>query len=649
MQIRMGKISELDLIPKESLLGNLKTEFKNRTQRLSLASNDIKSSIAWGILIFLLSRLSIMNGLMPFGLILFFALSSKKSVDIIIFLSIFIGAMITSDLTVIYNNMCTVVLFIILKRLFLKEDSSTDLLSILFIAISIIVPQTIYIIFRGFLLVDIVRAITLLVFTSCITQVFKSGLFDLIEKTEEKVKVIKCSNWREKELFEKKTAIFVQSLKQLSAAFANMSSIEVSQQDVYIILDRAAQRICGSCGMNDLCWGKNFYGTYRNLFEFVGAIEKKRIVEKKDLPEFFKNSCTKTNEFIAEVNNAYEIYKTDCFWQKKMSENRQLVSEQINWISDIIRVLPSEVSDGYDYLYNLEKNIKRGLSRYGIKHIIAYKDDRGIINVCVEANGCDRLKKCEKEIGSILSESISKKMVRKDKGCVCDTRTGKCKLEYSEQKRFAVMTGVSKRTKSEQKCSGDNYTFFENTDSRYILTLCDGMGSGKLAAEQSKNAIDIIEQLLKTGFERSIVFKFINSVLRARNINDTFTTIDLCMIDLYTGATDFYKIGAVPTFIKKEKQTEVIRSISLPAGILDNIELEFKKSNIEDGNFLITMSDGVYDAYEKNSVDLGEFIEDIETKNPQEMSDTIIKEAIKLCNGTLRDDMTVMVAKLWKR
>ena len=146
--------------------------------------------------------------------------------------------------------------------------------------------------------------------------------------------------------------------------------------------------------------------------------------------------------------------------------------------------------------------------------------------------------------------------------------------------------------------------------------------------------------------------ELINSILVLKSSDDSFSTIDMSVIDLFDGVVEFVKIGAVPTILKRDERLEVIKSVSLPAGILSNIEMEYLHKKVESGELIIMMTDGIVDSFKSaDEVDkpMLKFIQEIDSINPQEIADTILKEEYEKCDVTPIDDMMVLVAKVWKR
>ena len=99
------------------------------------------------------------------------------------------------------------------------------------------------------------------------------------------------------------------------------------------------------------------------------------------------------------------------------------------------------------------------------------------------------------------------------------------------------------------------------------------MGSGKQAKESSKQILKLLENLLLSGFNKKISLDLINSSLINKSA-ETFATLDIAIIDLYKGNIEFIKSGACPTYIKNKKRVQMIKSSSLPTGIIEGAHVQ---------------------------------------------------------------------------
>ena len=77
-----------------------------------------------------------------------------------------------------------------------------------------------------------------------------------------------------------------------------------------------------------------------------------------------------------------------------------------------------------------------------------------------------------------------------------------------------------------------------------MLLLCDGMGSGRRAARESRLAVSLMEDFYKAGFAEADIIEMLNKLLILSSSDDIYSTMDLAMLDLVQGTARFIKIGA---------------------------------------------------------------------------------------------------------
>ncbi|MBQ6992520.1 MAG: SpoIIE family protein phosphatase [Clostridia bacterium] len=216
---------------------------------------------------------------------------------------------------------------------------------------------------------------------------------------------------------------------------------------------------------------------------------------------------------------------------------------------------------------------------------------------------------------------------------------------------YKVQIGFSNSIKKGSTISGDNFIHETLHDGKYMLAISDGMGSGEKANKSSKTVINMLSRLLTTGFDKEVSIGLINSSVNLNSNSETYATLDISILDLKNGNAEFVKNGACPTFIKNGKQVEVVKSVSLPAGILDNIDLVVYDKDLHGGEFIIMCSDGILESNKElanKEIWIKELLENLETNEVQKIADIILQEALDNNVGIAKDDMTVLVAKIDK-
>lgn len=221
---------------------------------------------------------------------------------------------------------------------------------------------------------------------------------------------------------------------------------------------------------------------------------------------------------------------------------------------------------------------------------------------------------------------------------------------FEEDAGYMVLTGYAKTTKEGEKISGDNYTFFESDEKKFFAVLSDGMGSGQKAEEESEVVVEMAERFLSGGFSGDLTVKMINDMILAGGEGKNMSTLDICSIDLYTGESEFLKVGAAYGLLKRDGYVEKIPSISLPLGVFYDLEMNRYQKQLLDGDYVFLFSDGVLEQFtgEDGEAFLKEMVAQIPYRRPTEMAGHIMKHAILAAGGRIRDDMTVLVMGIWE-
>jgi len=139
----------------------------------------------------------------------------------------------------------------------------------------------------------------------------------------------------------------------------------------------------------------------------------------------------------------------------------------------------------------------------------------------------------------------------------------------------------------------------------------------------------------------------LSSVNKLLNLNsgNSFSAVDISVIDLKNGEVDFIKQGATVGFIKRNGEVLKIESNSLPMGILDEVKPHLTKTVLTPDDIVVMMSDGVVDAFGED--DLIEYLRLLPSTSPQNLADTVLNRAKEQQKNYAKDDMTVLCGKLF--
>lgn len=471
-----------------------------------------------------------------------------------------------------------------------------------------------------------------------------------------------------------KLEIYSRSLRELAKVF-NEPCTEGKKLTDYneqtLLYDAVAQKVCKDCSLSLHCWDANFCNTNQVFEGIIIKLEKRGRIEKSDLPPFFTERCERLTSFTEALNSNYEVLLLERSRMGCLDEGRNIIKSQFMGISKLIEKITLEMKTDIKYRADLTNAVIVGLGSAGIRyHEVEVRENAdGKLETTVIHHNCDGRKKCMGLITKSISVALGRRMVVECGSCRKNINEGICNLKFIEKETFGIVSGIARETMTGSAMSGDSYVFINAEHGKYMIVLSDGMGSGRKAATQSRITVEFFERFIESGFDREVALSLLNSFLLARSGEEVFASIDLAVFDLYEGEAEFIKAGAAPTFIKRagasilsSGMAEVIRTCSLPAGILPGIETEVEYKNFSDGDVVVMVSDGITGAF-KNSEKppdisptsstskdgdflLARFLAKLDAKNPQEIADRIIDEAKRLSEGEPADDMLVIVAKV---
>ncbi|WP_051569230.1 stage II sporulation protein E [Alkaliphilus transvaalensis] len=457
-----------------------------------------------------------------------------------------------------------------------------------------------------------------------------------------------------KRIYEK-LSDFSQTFSELSVTFEDMAErVEAfGQDDLSKLIEKMAESVCADCGMRRSCWENNFYNTYRGMSDLLVLIDTREALEQSSLPEQIKKRCVKPKAVTEKMITLYELSRLNMVWKKRLLESKELVGEQLKGMATGIQSLAEELNSEIIFDTELEDTIYVELDKSGfqVSRLLVSTNPKGKLEITLERRSCYGREECIDRYIPIISKAVGYQLTKKSHRCNHTSDDGSCSFTLVEANRFAAMTKVARATNGGNLLSGDSYTFMDIKNNEFLVALSDGMGTGERAHLQSSATIAMLEKMMEAGFRQEMTIKTINSMLMLKSSEEIFSTIDMTMIDLQEGRADFAKIGSAPGYIKRrDGKVEVVNPGSLPIGILSDIEVEKNQQKLNDGDFIIMISDGIL---EVNKGEEGEdwvekYLKDAKTRNPQELADKILHQALQYTGNQPEDDMTVLVTKLWR-
>lgn len=378
--------------------------------------------------------------------------------------------------------------------------------------------------------------------------------------------------------------------------------------------------------------------------------------EKKKMQECANTLQNLASAFlIEEKEEEEEKERQNLFLRRRLQESRVLAADHLKEMAAMMQKAAQEKIQIVRFSPKQIKQMIKALQPEGLIledfYILEKENGRKEVIIRIYQNNFQRKNQfySTEEIASFLSVLLNLRLVPslKTPFFITDEPQNFC---FEEDTKYMVLTGYAKSVKEGEKISGDNYSFFETEEKKFYGVLSDGMGSGERASIESEAVLEMAERYLDGGFSTGLTAKMINDFILAGGEGKNMSTLDICSIDLYTGESEFLKVGAAYGLLKRDGYVEKIPSISLPLGLFYDLEMNRYQKKLLDGDYIFLFSDGILENFsgEEGEEFFKEIIAEIPYRRPSEMAGHIMKHAIAASRGRIRDDMTVLVMGIWE-
>lgn len=411
-------------------------------------------------------------------------------------------------------------------------------------------------------------------------------------------------------------------------------------------MQRACIRVCQHCDMEEYCWEKKRASVEKAFLQMGSALLDKGMLLRSDVPAFFEEECERPDAILMEFRVAYEVNRVEQLWKQRLLESKEVYAKQLGAFATAAHNLAEDMQTDLHALAKCSEEVEIAFQKAGYKGVQAnvlqnrFGNYEAILHYAGEQ---------DKGFAGILSGVLGREM--KDLG----------EGHYVESNRLRVLTGAASLPKEEGAVSGDSYAFLENDSGYFMAVLCDGMGTGKKAREESEMAVQMLKSFYQNGFDNETAIEMINSALIMKSEEDHYSTLDLVSVHLQTGNVEVVKYGGMPTVLKYDLEEEegtkrympaieTVCSDSLPVGILGNVSSRTVRKRVYHKDMIIMMTDGVFDGFRqrgRTGGDLVRFIESLDCKTPKAMADSILEESLQWQEEKRpSDDMTVLVLQV---
>ncbi len=380
------------------------------------------------------------------------------------------------------------------------------------------------------------------------------------------------------------------------------------------IFDTISKSYCGSCLNRYHCFGKSKVNTY-SFFKSVIKQEPSNFI------------CSKKSEITNKVFYLLKSYPV-------IFESKNEI--EVNKLSQALREYSVNLASKNVDIFTYYTTLKQELINYGFIPIIFEPSCSDDIEVRIgfEKRFDNIAPKLLNIANKIIKEELSVKLVSNNTLYAYYIITNKVK--------YNVIYDTLSVAKSNFIISGDNIFTTKFDNGYFKAAISDGMGSGFDAFELSNNTINLVEKISSQNINDNTSINILNTFYSLNDCCDIYSTLDYISIDLKSGNTTLYKMGATTTFIIRESQIIPIYNHNLPFGIDELISKE--ELCLTNNDLVIMVSDGITEHID--DIKLMQYIQEISNEKPHNIVYNLMNKISNENDNKYKDDMSIIAIRL---
>lgn len=426
------------------------------------------------------------------------------------------------------------------------------------------------------------------------------------------------------------------AFRAISNGMEGLLDAPPNDADAAKIFDRTAEKVCAKCPQSSVCWQQDYQATRTALGDTLPRLLDRGEGQAADFPGYFSDRCRRFPAFLSQVNRELEQLLTRRMYDSRLRESRAAVCAQYSQLAGVLEQAAVELGAELAVDVKRQRQVKQRLAALGLEARCAvFADEHKHLRLELEGTDVETLG--EPPELDRLSELMG-----------CPLRVSeRCEgvLRLVQKEPLMAVAGVAAIGKDGMPVSGDTGAWFKDGAGRLYILLCDGMGSGQEAREDSDEALQLLEKFLRAEVEPEEALNTVGEALALKGeVRGGFTTVDLLQVDLFTGKGAVYKLGAAPTYLRQGDRVERLMGTSLPAGLIPQPDAkpDVFPLTLRAGDCLVMVSDGVTSGREDNW--LRQALEQFDGLSPQQLAGQLLADSRDKQGGA--DDRTVIAVKL---
>lgn len=416
----------------------------------------------------------------------------------------------------------------------------------------------------------------------------------------------------------------------------------LSAPDLGSVYRDVSQGVCNKCKSRLHCWEQHFGDVMDSFNRLTPHLKQNGTIVSSEMEGFLQRECHQLPALTTAVNAGYREFLVRESAFHRLSELRGVITDQFDSMAKMLEEFAEGLARPEWVDTDTALRVQDALQKEGLhpKEVNCHISERGHMELVLLLNGSYEAKNKEgfrHRVDELTGRHFALPIVEH-----CE---GMTKISFAETPTLRAVIGFSQQLCEGETLCGDAFESFEDGSGRYVLILSDGMGSGGRAAVDGAMAAGLTARLLKAGFGYESTLRMVNTALMAKSEDESLATLDIAVLNLFTGELELLKAGAGVSLLYSNGRISRMDESSLPLGILRELTFARTVDRLVHGDLLILMSDGV-------SNDGIQWVEeliktyDLTNGGVKGLSESIARNAHKRQAGE-KDDVTVIVAGIY--
>jgi stage II sporulation protein E len=362
-----------------------------------------------------------------------------------------------------------------------------------------------------------------------------------------------------------------------------------TQADVSAVYIRASDEVCRTCRHNMICWGGEYNETAKGMCGIVDILRRGDMPTAYDFSDNLRIRCERTEQMLRTINAFYREHVAKRAAKRKVLQMRAVLTAQLTSTERIMDAMAEEfAADGAapvdEAASHAFEKLLRGFGLTDVKGVVREKNGR----IFAEGYGRGTLHCTAVQLGEVMEQTLLRDFDLPE----IAVAGGEYCITAFERAAFTAEIGAHQIAKGKEKYCGDCFDSFTNAKGQAYIILSDGMGSGSRARVDSAFACGMTAKLLRAGVTVQCAAEVVNNALCVKSDDESFATLDICEIDLFTGKVEVYKAGGAPTYVKCGRKITKLEGGGIPAGVKQIPTIGRQSFTAGENDMILMVSDG---------------------------------------------------------